>query len=147
MAEHYAHGLTEDALDALVDLFVAAVDALTSCEGAAARCLPEERHLPLRFTELYHSYSGQIAAILAANGKAMDVVGTWISMRNRLLVDLHAVRPGQTGNVAHAMLAVGDRVRAGFAAVLTYALPQATHQELHGMQESLGKALDNLRRF
>lgn len=144
MAENDVHGLTEEALDAMVDLFVEAVEALVHCQGASARFLPEERHLPLRFTDLYSSHSGQIAAILAANGKAVDVVGTWINVRNRVVGEISALGTSHAGNPAQVMHAVAAPVRAGFAAVLAHTLPRGTHQELHAMRETLGKALDGL---
>ena len=145
MPHSHAHGLTDEALDALVDLFVGAVGALADCEGAAARATPEDRSLPLRFTDLYRDLSGQIAVILAEHGKAVDVIGTWIGARNQLLAELREIRSSHTGDLAHLMHAIAAPVHAGLAAVLSHSLPGPIRSEVEAMREMLGKILDTLR--
>ena len=146
MPQSHAEGLTDDALDALVDLFIGAVGALADCERAAARATPEDRPLALEFTDFYRDLSGQIAVILADQGKAVDVIGTWMGARNQLLAQMRGLKSSHTGDLAQIMQSVAAPVHAGLAAVLSHSLPGSTRREIEAMREMLGKVLDPLRR-
>ncbi len=146
MPQGHAQGLTDEALDALLDLFIGTVGALADCEGAAARAAPEDRPLALGFTEFYRDLSGQIAMILAEQGKAVDVIGTWIGARNQLLAQMRGLKSSHTGDLVQIMQSVAAPVHAGLAAVLSHPLPGSTRSEIEAMREMLGKVLDPLRR-
>lgn len=140
-----AQALSDEALDALRELFTQAISALAECERIAASSLTDQRDLPLRLTDFYRNLSGQIAAILAADGKAVDVVGSWISARNRAVAEIHARRP-ETGQRRDDLLrAAAAPVFDAFAGSLAEGLPLAVSHELMTACETLAELLADLR--